>query len=62
MRDSYKAIFTELLLDGDTRDGFHEQEDGLLVWQGTYLTRSAETLLPWRAVTNALNDLCGQAV
>ena len=60
MRDSYKDIFTELLLDGDTRVGFHRQEDGLLVWQGAYLTRSAETLLPWRAVANALNDLIGQ--
>ena len=60
VRDSYKDIFTELLLDGDTRVGFHKQEDGLLVWQGAYLTRSAETLLPWRAVANALNDLIGQ--
>ena len=60
VRDSYKDIFTELLLDGDTRVGFHRQEDGLLVWQGAYLTRSAETLLPWRAVANALNDLIGQ--
>ena len=60
VRDSYKDIFTELLLDGDTRVGFHRQEDGLLVWQGAYLTRSAETLLSWRAVANALNDLIGQ--
>ena len=60
VRDSYKDIFTELLLDGDTRVGFHRQEDGLLVWQGAYMTRSAETLLPWRAVANALNDLIGQ--
>ena len=60
VRDSYKDIFTELLLDGDTRVGFHRQEDGLLVWQGAYLTRSAETLLQWRAVANALNDLIGQ--
>ena len=60
VRDSYKDIFTELLLDGDTRVGFHRQEDGLLVWQGAYLTRSAETLLPWRAVANALNDLIGR--
>ena len=40
--------------------GFHRQDNGLLVWQGAYLTRSAETLLPWRAVANALNDLIGQ--
>ena len=39
---------------------FHRQDNGLLVWQGAYLTRSAETLLPWRAVANALNDLIEQ--
>ena len=60
MRESYKDIFTELLLDGDTRVGFHKQDSGLLVWQGAYLTRSAETLLSWRAVANALNDLIEQ--
>ena len=57
VRESYKDIFTELLLADDTRVGFHRQDNGLLVWQGAYLTRSAETLLPWRAVANALNDL-----
>lgn len=60
VRESYKDIFTELLLADDTRVGFHRQDNGLLVWQGAYLTRSAETLLPWRAVANALNDLIEQ--
>lgn len=50
VRESYKDIFTELLLADDTRVGFHRQDNGLLVWQGAYLTRSAETLLPWRTV------------
>lgn len=60
VRESYKNIFTELLLADDTRVGFHRQDNGLLVWQGAYLTRSAETLLSWRAVANALNDLIEQ--
>lgn len=60
VRESYKDIFTELLLADDTRVGFHRQDNGLLVWQGAYLTRSAETLLSWRAVANALNDLIEQ--
>lgn len=60
VRESYKDIFTELLLADDTRAGFHRQDNGLLVWQGAYLTRSAETLLSWRAVANALNDLIEQ--
>ena len=60
VRESYKDIFTDLLLADDTRAGFHRQDNGLLVWQGAYLTRSAETLLSWRAVANALNDLIEQ--
>ena len=60
VRESYKDIFTELLLADDTRVGFHKQDSGLLVWKGAYLTRSAETLLSWRAVANALNDLIEQ--
>ena len=60
VRESYKDIFTELLLADDTCAGFHRQDNGLLVWQGAYLTRSAETLLSWRAVANALNDLIEQ--
>ena len=50
VRDSYKEVFTEILLDDDTRVGFHKEAKGLLVWQGSYLTRSAETLLSWRRV------------
>lgn len=53
VRESYKDIFTELLLADDTRVGFHKQDSGLLVWKGAYLTRSAETLLSWRAVANS---------
>lgn len=60
VRESYKDIYTELLLADDTRVGFHRQDNGLLVWQGAYLTRSTETLLSWRAVANALNDLIEQ--
>ena len=60
VRESYKDIFTELLLADDTRVSFHRQDNGLLVWQGAYLTRSTETLLSWRAVANALNDLIEQ--
>lgn len=59
VRESYKDIFTELLLADDTRVGFHRQDNGLLVWQGAYLTRSAETLLPWRAVANVLEPSMG---
>ena len=60
VRESYKDIFTELILADDTRVGFHKQDNGLLVWQGGFLTRTAETLLPWRMVANELNSLIQQ--
>lgn len=57
IRDSYKVVFTELLLEDDTRVGFYKESNDLLVWQGSYLTRSAESHLSWHSVTgtNAFN-------
>ena len=55
--DSYKVVFTELLLEDDTRVGFYKESNGLLVWQGSYLTRSAESHLSWHSVTAAISAL-----
>ena len=57
IRDSYKVVFTELLLEDDTRVGFYKESNGLLVWQGSYLTRSAESHLSWHSVTAAISAL-----
>ena len=54
IRESYKVVFTELLLDDDTRVGFYKESNGLLLWQGSYLTRSAESHLSWHSVTAAM--------
>ena len=34
IRESYKVVFTELLLEDDTRVGFYKESNGLLVWRG----------------------------
>ena len=57
IRDSYKVVFTELLLEDDTRVGFYKESNGLLVWRGSYLTRSAESHLSWHSVTAAISAL-----
>ena len=57
IRESYKVVFTELLLEDDTRVGFYKEGNGLLVWQGSYLTRSAESHLSWHSVTAAISAL-----
>ena len=60
IRESYKVVFTELLLDDDTRVGFYKESNGLLLWQGSYLTRSAESHLSWHSVTAAINKWCSE--
>ena len=57
IRESYKVVFTELLLEDDTLVGFYKESNGLLVWQGSYLTRSAESHLSWHSVTAAISAL-----
>ena len=57
IRESYKVVFTELLLEDDTRVGFYKENNALLVWQGSYLTRSAESHLSWHSVTAAISAL-----
>ena len=57
IRESYKVVFTELLLEDDTRVGFYKESNGLLVWQGSYLTRSAESHLSWHSVTAVISAL-----
>ena len=57
IRESYKVVFTELLLEDDTRVGFYKESNGLLVWQGSYLTRRAESHLSWHSVTAAISAL-----
>ena len=57
IRESYKVVFTELLLEDDTRVGFYKESNSLLVWQGSYLTRSAESHLSWHSVTAAISAL-----
>ena len=57
IRESFKVVFTELLLEDDTRVGFYKESNGLLVWRGSYLTRSAESHLSWHSVTAAISAL-----
>ena len=57
IRESYKVVFTELLLEDDIRVGFYKESNGLLVWLGSYLTRSAESHLSWHSVTAAISAL-----
>ena len=51
LKSAYPDRFTELLVgEARTRVGYHAQEDGLLLWEGSYLSRTNESVFSWQVV------------
>lgn len=51
LKSAYPDRFTELLVgESRTRVGYHAQEDGLLLWEGSYLSRTSESVFSWQVV------------
>lgn len=51
MKSAYQDRYTELLVgSGRTRVGYKPQEDGLLMWEGAYLSHSSESVFSWQLV------------
>lgn len=51
LKSAYPDRFTELLVgEKHTRVGYHAQEDGLLMWEGSYLSRTGESVFSWQLV------------
>jgi N12 class adenine-specific DNA methylase len=49
IQSAYPDRYTEILV-GAKRVGFKPQEDGLLMWEGAYLSRSSEAVFSWQTV------------
>ena len=49
IQSAYPDRYTEILV-GTKRVGFKPQEDGLLMWEGAYLSRSSEAVFSWQTV------------
>ena len=49
IRSAYQNRWTEILADG-LRLGYHPQEDGLLMWEGSFPSRSSESVFSWKLV------------
>lgn len=49
LRSAYQDRYTEILVDG-VRVGYKPQEDGLLMWEGAYLSRTSESVFSWSVV------------
>lgn len=49
LKSAYQDRFTEIIADGQ-RLGYKPQEDGLLMWEGAYLSRTKESVFSWDLV------------
>ena len=49
LKSAYQDRFTEIIADGQ-RMGYRPQEDGLLIWEGAYLSRTKESVFSWDLV------------
>lgn len=49
LKFAYQDRYTEIIADGQ-RLGYKPQEDGLLMWEGSYLTRTKESVFSWDLV------------
>ena len=58
LKNSYNDIWVEVLAGADkVRVGYHAQQDGLLMWEGSYLSRTAESVFSWGVVTEMTEGL-----
>lgn len=58
LKNSYNDIWVEVLAGADkVRVGYHAEEDGLLMWEGSYLSRTAESVFSWGVVTEMTESL-----
>lgn len=56
LKNSYNDIWVEVLTDG-VRTGYHAEQDGLLMWEGSYLSRTSESVFSWSIITEMTENL-----
>ena len=56
LKNSYNDIWVEVLTDG-VRTGYHAEKDGLLMWEGSYLSRTSESVFSWPIITEMTEGL-----
>ena len=58
LKNSYNDVWVEVLAGADkVRVGYHAQQDGLLMWEGSYLSRTSESVFSWGVVTEMTENL-----
>ena len=56
LKNCYNDIWVEVLTDG-VRTGYHAEKDGLLMWEGSYLSRTSESVFSWPVITEMTEGL-----
>ena len=56
LKNSYNDIWVEVLTDG-VRIGYHAEQDGLKMWEGSYLSRTSESVFSWSVITEMTEGL-----
>ena len=56
LKNSYNDIWVEVLTDG-VRTGYHAEKDGLKMWEGSYLSRTSESVFSWPVITEMTEGL-----
>ena len=56
LKNSYNDIWVEVVTDG-VRTGYHAEKDGLLMWEGSYLSRTSESVFSWSVITEMTEGL-----
>lgn len=59
MSEAFDDAYTELIIGG-VRVGYKKQENGLLMWEGSYLSRTSESLFSWSVVNEFTAHLLEQ--
>lgn len=58
LKNSYNDIWVEVLAGTDKiRVGYHAEQDGLLMWEGSYLSRTSESVFSWSVITEMTEGL-----
>ena len=56
LKNSYNDIWVEVVTAG-VRTGYHAEKDGLLMWEGSYLSRTSESVFSWSVITEMTEGL-----
>ena len=56
LKNSYNDIWVEVATDG-VRTGYHAEKDGLLMWEGSYLSHTSESVFSWSVITEMTEGL-----